>query len=44
VRRFAELHGGEIRIDSRPGRGTAVTVTLPRANETDLLPLEEAAE
>ncbi len=44
VRRFAELHGGSLSIDSKPGRGTAVTVTLPRANEADLLPLDEAAQ
>lgn len=44
VRRFAELHGGELRLTSRPGKGTKAEVILPRASEADLLPLEEAAE
>jgi two-component system cell cycle sensor histidine kinase PleC len=29
VRSLAELHGGGVRIDSTPGRGTTVTVRLP---------------
>lgn len=44
VRRFAELHGGTFRITSKPGRGTKAEVTLPRASETDLFPLDEAAQ
>lgn len=44
VRRFAELHGGELKLSSRPGRGTRAEVVLPRASEADILPLEEAAE
>ncbi|MFN4024042.1 MAG: sensor histidine kinase [Hyphomonas sp.] len=44
VRRFAELHGGELRLTSRPGKGTKAEVILPRASEADLLPLDEAAE
>lgn len=44
VRRFAELHGGELRLSSRPGKGTRAEVILPRASEADLLPLDEAAE
>jgi cell cycle sensor histidine kinase DivJ len=31
VRAFAELHGGEMIIESRLGEGTAVTVRLPMA-------------
>jgi PAS domain S-box-containing protein len=31
VRSFAELHGGAVAIESAPGRGTTVTVTLPEA-------------
>jgi signal transduction histidine kinase len=30
VKRLVELHGGEVRIDSRTGRGTTVSVDLPR--------------
>ncbi|WP_396273652.1 sensor histidine kinase [Hyphomonas sp.] len=44
VRRFAELHGGSLRITSKPGKGTRVEVTLPRALEADIAPIEEAAE
>ncbi|MCC6983056.1 MAG: PAS-domain containing protein [Bauldia sp.] len=29
VKSFVELHGGTVRIDSRPGEGTRVTVSLP---------------
>lgn len=36
VRRFAELHGGELRLSSSPGRGTRAEVRLPRASESDL--------
>ena len=31
---IAEAHGGTIRAQSRPGRGTTFTVTLPRALDT----------
>jgi len=44
VRRFAELHGGALRIESKPGKGTRVQVTLPRASEADIAPMEEAAQ
>jgi signal transduction histidine kinase len=30
VKRLVELHGGEVRIDSRTGGGTTVSVVLPR--------------
>lgn len=29
VRSFAELHGGSVKLESTPGRGTTVTVMLP---------------
>jgi signal transduction histidine kinase len=31
VKRIAELHGGEVRLDSRPGAGTRVTLAVPVA-------------
>ncbi|MDQ2103492.1 hybrid sensor histidine kinase/response regulator [Azospirillum isscasi] len=34
VRRFAELHGGSVELDSAPGRGTTVTILLPAARLT----------
>jgi signal transduction histidine kinase len=30
ARRFVQLHGGEIRVESEPGRGTTFTFFLPR--------------
>jgi len=44
VKRFAELHGGQVDIRSQLGKGTRVTVTLPRASDLDVEPLEDAAE
>lgn len=44
VKRFAELHGGQVEIRSQLGKGTRVTVTLPRANDADIAPLEDAAQ
>jgi len=29
VRRVMDLHGGEVRIESVPGRGSVVTLDLP---------------
>ena len=29
VKRIAELHGGDVQVDSAPGRGTRVTLVLP---------------
>ena len=44
VRSFAELHGGQLTLRSRPGKGTRAEVTLPLADMTDITPLEDAAE
>ncbi|WP_162914730.1 sensor histidine kinase [Desertibaculum subflavum] len=33
ARRLIELHGGTLEIDSEPGRGTTVTLRLPRQRE-----------
>jgi cell cycle sensor histidine kinase DivJ len=44
VRSFAELHGGQLILRSRPGKGTRAEVTLPLADMTDVTPLEDAAE
>lgn len=32
VKRIVDLHAGEILLDSEPGLGTTVTLSLPRAN------------
>lgn len=40
VRAFAELHGGEMIIESRLGEGTTVTVRLPVLNVAPLIPAE----
>ena len=29
TRRFVELHGGQVRLDSAPGKGSTFTITLP---------------
>ena len=44
VQRFAQLHGGQVRIDTAPGKGTRVEVTLPLADAEDVAPFEDAAE
>ena len=31
VKRIAELHGGSVAVQSRPGQGTTVTLSLPAA-------------
>lgn len=44
VKRFADLQGGTVRIDTAPGQGTRVDVRLPPAAPGDLAPLEDAAQ
>ena len=44
VNSFAQLHGGQVVIDSAPGKGTKVEVSLPRANPADIQPMEDAAQ
>ena len=35
VKRIAELHGGDVVVDSSPGRGTRVVLTVPAAGRRD---------
>ncbi|MEM9668280.1 MAG: HAMP domain-containing sensor histidine kinase [Pseudomonadota bacterium] len=44
VQRFAELHGGRVVIDTAPGKGTRVRVTLPAASSEDVTPYGDAAQ
>jgi signal transduction histidine kinase len=36
VKRFADEHGGRVRLESRPGAGTMFEICVPRAQETRL--------
>ena len=40
---IAEAHGGSITVQSRPGRGTLFTVTLPRDGAPPLGPVPSSA-
>ncbi len=31
VKKICDLHGWKIRIDSEPGKGTGITITIPKA-------------
>ena len=44
VQRFAELHGGRVIIDTAPGKGTRVRVTLPAATSELVPTLGKAAQ
>jgi cell cycle sensor histidine kinase DivJ len=44
VKRFAEMHGGQIEIRSTLGKGTRVTVTLPRAHDADIDQTDDVAQ
>lgn len=39
VKRFADMHGGRVIIDTAPGEGSRFQVILPKANVSDLEPL-----
>ncbi|HWT12383.1 MAG TPA: ATP-binding protein [Allosphingosinicella sp.] len=45
ARQFVEAHGGAITLESRPGEGTTVTISLPRTMEQQrAYPAERVAE
>lgn len=45
VKRFADQHGGKVRIDTKPGEGTRVRVTFPAADGPEAFgEVENAAE
>lgn len=44
VKRFADLHGGKVRIDTKPGEGTRVRVTFPLSDVENLPARKDAAE
>ncbi len=50
TKRFTELHGGKIKLASREGEGTTVTVTLPsersvaRPNSAEIVSLDRRAD
>jgi signal transduction histidine kinase len=33
TRQFLEAHGGKVELESRKGRGTTVTLTIPRGSK-----------
>jgi signal transduction histidine kinase len=43
VKTVVTRHGGDVRVDSAPGKGTAFTILLPALDDTKLdTPLEHA--
>jgi len=35
VHKIVEAHGGEVRLESEPGKGTTATILLPKKTETE---------
>lgn len=44
VKQFADLHGGQVQIDTRKGEGTCVTVRFQAADPADLDEFDHAAQ
>ena len=44
MKHITQAHGGEMKIESRPGKGTRVSIYLRCASGTAPLPLQDTSE